>query len=478
MMLLWLGLTPLTGCVGLWRGTARTFDLAPNGLTRTDDAFRRALTTGGYSDAFARAATVKRGAPPDALLRSLYRGLTGYYAGEYAASARAFGEGDRLAERRITKSVSRGAVAVLTNDLALPYLPSRTERLFLRYYAMLAYARAGDASAAAVEARRLGRLMQEEADDLRPEERALHAVLRDAAGAVFESVGEKNDALVSYRNAALLRGASRQCLDSIRLATPAGDSATLVVLVESGFVAHRVDRGFTVGVDDDVSRSGNEDDGSSPQNPATPSARMAHRIDEWMRALPGEGLFDAGVRDDAPWQWDRLLRSGSAQATQWLRLSWPALRRTSLPTAQLAVAIDSIDHLVSADAADVSLAVAADLRRARPAMLARMVARAAAKTALVGTLDDDTRWVGALVGLVGSGIERADTRSWQLLPGTLRAIRLTVPAGTHAPVLRVGNGLDQVLVRLPAVTVGGQNRLQVVDARIWRDASAMVARVP
>ena len=77
--LLLLGLMPLTGCGGLWRGTARTFDVAPNGLARTDDTFRRVLTTGAYADALARAAHVKRGAPEDAVLRALYQGQIGYY---------------------------------------------------------------------------------------------------------------------------------------------------------------------------------------------------------------------------------------------------------------------------------------------------------------------------------------------------------------------------------------------------------------
>jgi len=468
----------MSGCAGLWRGTARTFDVAPNGLARHDDAFRRVLTTGAYHEAFSRARTVKRGAPTDALLRALYQGQTGYYAGDYVASARAFADADRLIDARITRSLSRGAASLLTNDLALPYVPSRTERLFLRYYAMMAYTRAGNAQGAAVEARRLGHLLQALDDDLHPDERTLHAVIREATGAVFEWAGEENDALVAYRNAALLRGASRAAVDSMRLASTHGDSATLVVLVESGFVAHRVDRGMLIGLDADRA-------GGDPTSRGTRANRrgrgdvddLVRGLDGWLNALPGGGVFADDWSDGSSAHAHRALRWGNLQATDWLRLAWPALRRTDLPTDDLRVAVDSTAWRLDAPAGDVSQSVAADLRRARPAMLLRMAARASAKAALAEAVEEEHEWAGILLGVVSAGIERADTRSWQLLPGTLRAMRVTVPAGEHAPVVQVGAGMSQLNVRLPSLSLS-PGSVRVTDARVWRDASGMVAQTP
>ncbi len=556
------GFLPLTGCMGLWRGTARAVDRAPNGLSRPDDALRRVLTAGSYADAFARTQSAKRGAPTDALLRAMYRGQTGYYAGRYAESAQAFAEADRLAEGRLTKSLSRNAAALVTNDMALPYLPSRTERLFLRYYAMMAYARAGAVNAAAVEARRLGRALEEQSVDRDDGERALHAVMREAAGAVFESAGEENDALVAYRNAGLLRGMSRADVDTIRLAAPSADSTTVVLFVESGFVAHRVDRTIAFGLDDnDVydGRSGPRGArraqpaigavpvpptfGNTPAEPVKPItdtsaahvptgaavARMvagaaaagstselrtpeslAARIDRWMNAQPDGGLFAADDADQhGAWIAGRTLRAGRLDATQWLRVSWPALVRSVMPSSRVAVELNAIPRAIARaitnarprtmqntsttaelaamstgllgapllPAADVSRAVACDLRRARPAMLSRMVARAVARTVFVEALDDKHEWIGAVVGLASRGMERADTRSWQLLPGSLQVIRLRVPVGDYHAVVRVGDGLEATAVRLaPVVAKAGQ--LAVVDTRVWRDASAMVAATP
>jgi len=211
---------------------------------------RRALVMGSFDQALARTAPHEDGAPRDALLQALFRGQVAYYAGQWEESGRAFAEADRLTEQRYTKSATRGVLSLLTNDHALAYAPPRTERLFARYYAMMGRLQAGDVVGAAVDARRLSTLLEETATDLDPAERATHAMLRDVAGAVFETAGEWNDAGVAYRNAALLRGVPRADVDSIMVSRPLGDSATVVFVVESGFVAHYVARTLALPLDD------------------------------------------------------------------------------------------------------------------------------------------------------------------------------------------------------------------------------------
>lgn len=450
------------------RGTARSYDLAPSGLTRTDDAFRRALVTGGYRSAFARAATPKAGAPDDALLRALYRGLTGFYAGEYKASTDAFAVADRLAEQRVTSSLSRGALSLVASDGVLAYTPTRTERLMLRYYAMHAYARAADTNGALVEARRLGRdLEQLSAADLSSGERALHATLREAAGALFEAQHETNDALVSYRNAALLRGVSRADADSIRLTPAHGDSAMLVVFVESGFVAHRVDQGMLLG----LGSSEPADSGSTRDS----ADSLIYRAERALDALP-----DGGV-----WGVDRTMRIGSGTAS-FVRVSWPALVRGTSGARRLSLALtesraSSTDIAVRADA-DVSSALAADFRRQRPGAIARSVARALAKGAVAeGLREKHGDWAGVLARMMGSAVERADTRSWQLLPERIGVVRLVVPAGRSGGVVKVhDDGAGEMTVSLPDVLLAA-GATHVLSVRVWRSNADMgppVAQVP
>jgi hypothetical protein len=247
-----LSLVVLTtsGCTSLWRGTARSYRVAPSGLPWGEDFVRRALVMGSFEQALARTAPKADGAPSDPLLQALFRGQVAYYAGQWEESGRAFAEADRLTEQRYTKSASRGVLSLLTNDHALAYAPPRTERLFSRYYAMLGRLQSGDVSGAAVDARRLSALLEESAVELDAAERSTHAMLRDVAGAVFEAAGEWNDAGVAYRNAALLRGVPRAAVDSITVTRPLGDSATVVLVLESGFVAHYVARTLAIPMDE------------------------------------------------------------------------------------------------------------------------------------------------------------------------------------------------------------------------------------
>ncbi len=438
-----------TACTSLVRGTVRTYDVTPDGLSRTDDAFRRLLVTGGYTAAFSRAHEPRSGAPDDALLRALYRGLTGFYAGQLSESAAAFALADRLTEERVTRSASRSALSLVLSDAVLPFLPSRTERLMLHFYAMQAWHRAGEADDALVEARKLASALEVmEPPMLSAPERLLHATLRDAVGALFESAGEPNDALVSYRNAALLRGSTRGEVDAIRLTTPRGDSATLVVLLESGFVAHRVDRGLTIalGPDSTVADSG------------------------WTDLDDSARTYQRGV--------DRPMQLGGDTRT-FVRVAWPALVRGRAMQRDLSFVRSGVELQFAAGSnplrgreADLSDALAADFQRDRPWMLARAVARALAKGSATEALRaKHGEWAGMLASMAGSAIERADTRSWQLLPERLAVVRLVVPSGRQSAHVRIASAEDgDMIIRIPDVDLAaGETR--VVSARVWRSPS-------
>ncbi|MES2523628.1 MAG: hypothetical protein V4617_13065 [Gemmatimonadota bacterium] len=480
-----------TGCASMVRGTTRSLDLAPNGLSRADDGFRRSLSAGAYQQAFLRAASPKRGAPDDALLRGLYRGLTAFHAGNWSASATAFADADRLVERRLTRSISREAATLVANDLVLAYLPTRTERLFLRYYAMHAHARGGNTEGAVVEARRLGRDLEHASSELSEAEKPVHAAMRDAAGAIFESAGEHNDALVSYRNAALLRGTSRALVDSIALSPPPADSATLIVFVESGWVAHRVDQGLTIGLDDGWAPrrrpDGDRERGSTDSTATDRFApeELAQYALQFLDATPDGGVFGIDGRGD----WSRVnrpMRVGPVSSS-FVRVAWPALVRTPFAPGGLSLllhrgavgqgapeesagdqgpAVRSLAH-----GADISAALGADIRRARAAMLVRAATRALSRGALTRKLrEKHGEWASVAASLAGSVVERADTRSWQLLPGFVSMVRVTVPAGLHDVAVRIGADEPGVAARLPQQELKGGQTV-VTTVRVWRDAS-------
>lgn len=233
-----------TGCARLFS----SYDVAPNGMPRSDDALRRLLVAGRADSALVRVEPRGESAPEDELLRSLYGGILGHYAGRYDSSSAALQLASDLADDRYTKRVSRAVLSLVTNDKALPYEPGGTERLLIHYYAALNYLRQHDTSGAAVEARRLSALL--ERDDA-PADKSLHGWLRYFSGTVFEAAGERNDADVAYRNARALLGsgvlpAGDESPGGERTADLGAGSGEVVVLVEQGFVAHRVEQAITV----------------------------------------------------------------------------------------------------------------------------------------------------------------------------------------------------------------------------------------
>jgi hypothetical protein len=237
-----------TGCARLFS----SYDIAPNGLARRDDVLRHLLVSGRPDSALVRVDVKGESAPEDELLRALYGGILGHYAGSYASSSAALQRAADLAEDRYTKRISRAALSLVTNDKVLPYEPGGTERLLIHYYAALNYLRQDDTAGAAVEARRLSALLERQEA---PRDSALLGWLRYFSGTVFEAVGERNDADVAYRNAQALLGASAEVPGgewpgatgaaerSLGQGARAGE---VVVLIEEGFVAHRVEQAIVM----------------------------------------------------------------------------------------------------------------------------------------------------------------------------------------------------------------------------------------
>jgi hypothetical protein len=128
-----------SGCASATRALVRPYVLAPTGLEVGEQRLRDALAVGRWEAALRQAGREKDGGPSDVLLRELYRGTAAYYGRRWDESALAFQRAATMADDRYTKRVSRGALALATNDRALPYVPGDNERLFAHYYAALGY---------------------------------------------------------------------------------------------------------------------------------------------------------------------------------------------------------------------------------------------------------------------------------------------------------------------------------------------------
>lgn len=497
-----------SGCASLFG----SYNIAPNGLTVHDDRLRQLLARGQATGALDR---LERDAPDDEVLRALYRGVIAYHAGEFAESARVLDIAADLADERMTKSLSRAALSVVSSDLVLLYEPGRTERLMIPYYAALARLGLGDLEGAAVEARRLSLLLQRYDDERRQIDPALRAALRYLAGAVFEAAGERADADVAYRNALAIDSTLSRPVDF--RAAAAADSGTVLVVLEQGFVAHRVEQALAVLLlpeEVEAIAHGATEHRLAATN-FVASRVLEHAADSplvFAATRPGTLYVPAPTHSVVPKTRIRTVCTTTTVAADapadsaaapaqtvsnrsdrtermervcvdkeeeidgppyLLKIAWPAYRSDyrASPRARLAMASDTV---VFGSAADISRGVMAEFEAERALVVARTIARGTAKLALTKgverSLEEKNEVAGVIAGLIGNIgsvlLERADTRSWHLLPASLSVARVRLPAGEHALDIELNDFRGGVTSATRTVTVES-GRITILPVRTW-----------
>ena len=412
---IFVALLGASGCATL-RATAAAYDTGPRGIARPQQQLRDALARADFPVALAWR-------EDDELLRELGVGVSSYYAAQFARSAVVLDSAALLADDRITKSVTGNVLALITNDLARPYQTRRTERLFIAYYGMLSHARLEQWEDAAVEARRLSALLAQFAADRTDSERATHGTLHYLAAVVFERAGERGEAQVAYRCA---RALLPQQVDSARGNGTNGEGDVLVV-VERGFVAHRATETINVFIGD------SDRDSLGPRRPRRGRDR------------------DDDVDDDGGY---------------WLSVAFSSVRRAERVTGEPMLLVDGATLANVRVAALLDEATIADEGRERSALLARAVARAAAKYVVTKAVRDKKGEVAGSIANIGASLlERADIRSWHLLPQDITLLRVHAPAGRRQLQLAIGSEARRIELGPVNVRAG---MISIAAVRLWR----------
>jgi len=135
--------------------------------------------------------------------------------------------------------------------------------------------------------------------------------------------------------------------------------------------------------------------------------------------------------------------------------------------------------------ADLAGALAAEFRGGQVGRVARTLLRAVAKQAAADALaegvGEEDEGVGEVLGTAASifaaAVERADTRSWHLLPARISVLRLRLPPGEHRLALELDTpgSRGERRVELGPVTVG-RDRPTVVSHRVWPDRARIDGR--
>jgi len=310
--------------------------------------------------------------------------------------------------------------------------------------------------------------------------------------------------------------------------TSGGD---VVVFVELGLVAHRVERSVNVPVFPEEAEKMQSSDTNVRFATAScvASRSFTGRYDfAGLLAESGTG-WQAGAdgrcaaRPDEKKKSDKDDDEGSDRQVYLLRVAWPEMVPSGLPTdlriSSLAVTSDvQLLQLAELDALPDTMAVpepgepldsvlvpgrpvrdaepetVSEVLRARPAMtgpvsgavteefedmlggiLIKAVVRSAIKYELARGLEkglsDEDEVLGDIAFYAANAaaalFERADTRSWHLLPDRVQIVRLWLPDGIHPLTLQVdaGDGVPRS-IDLGAVRVR-EGSVQVLAARVW-----------
>jgi len=432
---------------------------------------RAALSGGDIPAAVAEFEKQKRN--DDDLLYLLEKGHMLHLAGRWEESNAAFEAAERRADDLYTKSLSREAAALLTSDLVLPYRGSPFELQMIHYYRALNYLAVGQPEEALVEARKANERLaiyaekneKGEAETLRPE-----AFLTYVTGLLYESEGEANDAAVALREArrlyaddvALGGRAPRwlaedlfavarhldisEIVEELRAAdaeiaskSKRGDENNIVVFLESGFVPFREEVDITLPV---FEQAGNGENGIFLGSP------------EW--------YLDEYGRDVYAYRADRV------KLDHVLRFAFPSLVPSPSAVRRCDVAFGADARIDAEPALDLAAAVTSEFDRRLPRVLLKTVARAIAKETARREGKEKDVVIGWLVNAANVATERADTRSWIMLPARIDIVKASVAPGPRTIEANFRDAAGNVVETITAEVDVEPGRTAFVALRSFR----------
>lgn len=322
----------------------------------------------------------------DEALHHLNKGTLLRLKGDYADSNKHFDAAKALIEKLNAISITEQAASVAVNDTMKAYEGLPNEQLMVYSFEALNFLQMGDIDAATVEARQFDikqRLIAEKNSNAKY---LSGAFVRYLNGMVYEAAGERDSARIEMQKAV------------------------------DGYKAQN--SGFTV-----------------PQALIADLARLNAG-----KPAPSEVVFilHNGLGPSLDEFTIRVPNPNPQSGSALLSLSVPKFVKRSLPVARVELSANS-KTATSEVVEDVNVIAEKSLNDRLPAITARAVARMVVKNVASKEAKKHTgQAFGMFSGLANLAVdvgaaasERADTRTWSLLPGNICMARLSLPAGKH-----------------------------------------------
>jgi hypothetical protein len=339
----------------------------------------------------------------DRMLYYLNKGTLLHFHGDYAASNQQFESAKRLMEKLSAISVAEQTGSVVVNDTVKAYEGFGNEQLLIYAFEELNYLQSGNVDDAAVEARQFDIKQRLIAEKHQSATYLSGAFVRYLNGMTYEEAGESDSARIDYRKAA------------------------------DGYKAQSSITGFGVpaALKADLDRL-------DPPQPATVPRSGSTAVSSSDAGDNGEVVFilHDGLGPTLAENIISVANPDPQHGTAIMSVAVPKFVQRPVPVARFELS-EGAQEASSELVENVNAIARKSLDDRLPAITARAVARMVVKNAMARNIKNQGGDSGAAVLMsivtdVGAIVtERADTRSWSLLPGNILMARLSLPPGTH-----------------------------------------------
>jgi hypothetical protein len=344
----------------------------------------------------------------DQMLYYLNKGTLLHYQGNYTASNQQFESAKSLMDKLSAISLLEQTGSVMVNDTMKSYEGVPNEQLLIYAFEELNYLQSGNVDEAAVEARQFDIKQRLIAGKDLSAKYLYGAFVRYLNGMTYEEVGEKDSARIDYRKA--VDGYKAQS-SFTGFGVPAALKADLDRLENPQTKSRPVAAGKSAG--------------SKTQSPdARNNGEVVFILNDGLGPTLAENIVSVANPDPQ-------------HGTAILSVAVPKFVQRPVPVARFEIS-DGSESATSELVEDVNAIARKSLEDRLPAITARAVARMVAKNAMAKKIKNQSENAGSgalllsIVTDVGAIVsERADTRSWSLLPGNFLMARLALPSGTH-----------------------------------------------
>ncbi len=321
----------------------------------------------------------------DAALHHLNKGTLLRLQGKYAESNKHLDIAKNLAEKLNAISITEQLASVSLNDTMKAYEGLPSEQLMLYSFKALNYLQMNDVDAAAVEARQFDIKQGLIAKNNSNAKYLSGAFVRYLNGMVYEAAGERDSARIEMQKAV------------------------------DGYKAQNSGFGVPQALLADLDRLKQDKSASS---------EVVFILHNGL----GPSLDEVTIR---------VINPNPQHGSILLSLSVPQFSRRSVPVSRVVLSGNS-NSATSEVVEDVNDIAEKSLNDRLPIITARAVARlvlknlAAKETKKNNAQLGEFRFLADILVDIGTAVsERADTRSWSLLPGNINMARLSLPAGMH-----------------------------------------------